>query len=99
MGTYAKFQFVYRTLSDYVQHIKYVKGQVNCVESEDMFLLTLIKLRRNMPDFGLSFKKFYPSTRVIVDATEIPIDKPSNPIAQQATFSTYKNKNTVKVLV
>ncbi|XP_074093646.1 uncharacterized protein LOC141523955 [Cotesia typhae] len=143
LGNYAKFQFVYGTLSDYVDRIKYVKGQVNSVEPEDMFLLILMKLRRNIPDFGLSiyfgiseavvrnifntwihmiyqlwslidiwpsrevvdfympegFKKLYPSTRVIVDATEIPIDKPSNPIAQQATFSTYKNKNTVKVLV
>ncbi len=25
--------------------------------------------------------------------------KPSQPVAQQATFSTYKNRNTVKVLV
>ncbi|KAK3907776.1 tRNA(Ile)-lysidine synthase [Frankliniella fusca] len=41
----------------------------------------------------------YPSTRVIVDATEIPIEKPSKPTAQQATFSTYKNTNTLKVLV
>ncbi|XP_044596703.1 uncharacterized protein LOC123273366 [Cotesia glomerata] len=126
-----------------VDRITYVKGQVNSVEPEDIFLLILMKLRRNISDFGLSiyfgiseavvrnifntwihmihqlwslidtwpsrevvdfymqegFKKLYPSTRVIVDATEIPIDKPSNLIAQQATFSTYKNKNTVKVLV
>lgn len=45
------------------------------------------------------FKKSYPSTRVIVDGTEIPIDKPKNPTAQQSTFSTYKNCNTLKVLV
>jgi hypothetical protein len=46
-----------------------------------------------------SFKRHYPSTRVIIDATECPIKKPKNPTAQQATFSTYKNRNTVKVLV
>ena len=44
------------------------------------------------------FKKEFPSTRVIVDGTECPIKKPGLPRAQQATFSTYKNKNTVKVL-
>lgn len=143
LETYAKFCFVYGTLSKYVNKIKYVKTQVNCMLPEDMFLLTLMKLRRNTSDFGLSFyfgiskslvsnifntwihfiyqlwslldiwpprdvvdfympkgfKKHYPTTRVIVDATEVPIDKPSNPIAQQATFSTYKNKNTIKLLV
>ena len=45
------------------------------------------------------FKKHYPKTRVIVDGTECGIKKPSNPKSQQKTFSTYKNKNTVKVLV
>ncbi|XP_052213324.1 uncharacterized protein LOC127849625 [Dreissena polymorpha] len=46
-----------------------------------------------------SFKRLYPKTRVIIDGTECPIKKPKNPTAQQATFSTYKNRNTVKVLV
>ena len=46
-----------------------------------------------------SFKQQFPSTRVIVDGTECPIQRPKQPIAQQATFSTYKNQNTVKVLV
>jgi hypothetical protein len=45
------------------------------------------------------FKSKFPSTRVIVDGTECPVKKPSVPVAQQATFSTYKNRNTVKVLV
>ncbi|XP_052075621.1 uncharacterized protein LOC127713058 [Mytilus californianus] len=45
------------------------------------------------------FKKKFPSTRVIVDGTEFPIKKPKNPKSQQKTFSTYKNRNTVKVLV
>lgn len=43
------------------------------------------------------FAKF-PTTRVIFDATECPIKKPKQPLAQQSTFSTYKNRNTVKVL-
>ena len=41
----------------------------------------------------------YPSTRVILDATEIRVEKPSLPKLQQATFSNYKNTNTYKVLV
>lgn len=45
------------------------------------------------------FKKSYPKTRAILDGTECPIHKPSNPRAQRATFSTYKNRNTAKVVV
>ena len=46
-------------------------------------------------DFRLKF----PTTRVVVDGTEIPVKKPANPVAQRATFSSYKNRNTVKVMV
>ncbi|XP_014681283.1 PREDICTED: uncharacterized protein LOC106820842 [Priapulus caudatus] len=46
-------------------------------------------------DFRAKFSK----TRVIVDGTEFPIHKPKNPLPQQASFSTYKNKNTMKILV
>lgn len=50
----------------------------------------------NMPsDFQMKF----PNTRVIIDGTECPIKKPKKPVLQQSTFSTYKNRNTVKVLV
>ena len=45
------------------------------------------------------FKEFYPSTRCIIDATELFIQSPSNPQAQQLTFSSYKNHNTFKALV
>ena len=45
------------------------------------------------------FKNKYKGTTVIIDATEIYIEKPSNPEAQQVTFSTYKNSNTLKALV
>ena len=47
----------------------------------------------------LGFKAKFPSTRIIIDGTECPVMKPKSPIAQQATFSTYKNKNTIKLLV
>ena len=45
------------------------------------------------------FKNAYPSTRCIIDATELFITMPSNPTAQQLTFSSYKNHNTLKALV
>lgn len=45
------------------------------------------------------FKRKFPTTRLIVDGTECPIQKPKLPTAQQSTFSTYKNRNTVKVLI
>jgi len=45
------------------------------------------------------FKNNYKGTTVIIVATEMYIEKPSNPEAQQLTFSTYKNTNTLKALV
>ena len=44
------------------------------------------------------FKLHYPSTRIIIDATEVFIQRPSDPHAQQLTFSSYKNHNTAKAL-
>ena len=44
------------------------------------------------------FKRKFPATRVILDATEIPVQKPSD-IVQSATFSTYKHKNTLKTMI
>lgn len=49
--------------------------------------------------FPSRFQKLFPSTRVILDATEIPIEKPSNCNSQRMTFSTYKNRNTLKALI
>ncbi|CAG4994273.1 unnamed protein product [Parnassius apollo] len=45
-----------------------------------------------------SFENFE-KTRIIIDSTEVPICKPTNPLSQQATFSNYKNKNTIKFLI
>ena len=45
------------------------------------------------------FKSKFPSTRVILDGTECPIQKPSQPLAQQTTFSSYKNRNTLKTVI
>ena len=45
------------------------------------------------------FRESYPSTRCIIDATEVFIQQPSSPVAQQLTFSSYKNHNTLKAIV
>lgn len=45
-----------------------------------------------------SFKK-YPNTRIIIDCTEVFIEKPTSPYAQRATWSEYKGHNTIKALV
>lgn len=45
------------------------------------------------------FYSKFPTTRLIIDGTEIAVKKPKPPISQQSTFSTYKNRNTVKVLI
>ena len=53
-------------------------------------------VNKYMPEI---FKKDYPNTRIIIDATELVIERPSSLSHQSATFSNYKNRNTVKVLV
>ena len=45
------------------------------------------------------FKDLYPTTRVIIDATEVFVETPSLPELQQMTFSSYKNHNTFKGLI
>uniref|UniRef100_A0A2C9K5B8 DDE Tnp4 domain-containing protein n=1 Tax=Biomphalaria glabrata TaxID=6526 RepID=A0A2C9K5B8_BIOGL len=45
------------------------------------------------------FQKTFPTCRVIIDTTEFYIHKPINPTSQQASFSTYKNHNTLKSLI
>ena len=41
----------------------------------------------------------YPNTRCIIDCTEFKIQKPSLPSSQKATYSSYKQTNTLKLLV
>ncbi|KAL4719540.1 hypothetical protein ACJJTC_013835 [Scirpophaga incertulas] len=67
----------------------------------DMWSLIDIWPTREMVNFYMpdSLQKDYPSTRIIIDGTEIPIQKPSQSDSQKATFSTYKHKNTLKFLV
>ena len=46
-----------------------------------------------------AFKELYPSTRCIVDCTEIFIEMPTSYRCQSATFSNYKHHNTAKGLI
>ena len=50
----------------------------------------------NMPNV---FRIKYPTTRVIIDATEITVEQPALPELQQLTLSNYKNHNTYKGLI
>ncbi len=47
----------------------------------------------------LNLSRINPSTRVIIDATEIYVEQPRLPELQQMTFSNYKNDNTYKALI
>ena len=60
---------------------------LKCPSKEDV--------KKNLPR---SFCKF-PSTRIIIDCTEIFLQKPTSPSAQRATWSNYKQHNTMKALV
>ena len=50
--------------------------------------------RHASPDFAT-----YPNTRIIIDCTEIFIQRPTSLASQCLTFSSYKHHNTFKVLV
>ena len=54
------------------------------------------KVNKWMPPF---FRRWYPTTRAIVDATEFFVEKPSSLARQSATWSNYKNDNTMKCIV
>ena len=45
------------------------------------------------------FKEKYPSTYVVINATEFKIEKPANPDLQVATWLKYKMTNMLKLLV
>ena len=46
-----------------------------------------------------TFKELYPTTRCIIDCTEIFTEMPTSYRSQSATFSNYKHHNTAKGLV
>ncbi|XP_077987889.1 uncharacterized protein LOC144442419 isoform X2 [Glandiceps talaboti] len=53
-------------------------------------------IRTHLP---AQFKRIYANTRVIIDCAEISIERPSNILARQKTYSNGKHHNTAKFLV
>lgn len=53
-------------------------------------------VQKSLPE---CFKMDYPTTRVILDCTELFIQNPSHFRVQSETYSTYKNHNTAKGLI
>ena len=53
-------------------------------------------INTTMPE---DFRKAYPSTRVIIDCTEVKCAMPSSLLLNSELFSTYKNHTTLKGLV
>uniref|UniRef100_A0A1X7VSF7 DDE Tnp4 domain-containing protein n=1 Tax=Amphimedon queenslandica TaxID=400682 RepID=A0A1X7VSF7_AMPQE len=110
--TYAHFIICYNFLGDAVHHIIYPGSSVDLSSKTRMksqpwvnFLYykfkeipiypTQAQVQSLIPE---QFKSHYSSTRIIIDTTEVFIQRPSNPHAQQLTFSSYKNHNTAKAL-
>ncbi|XP_077532049.1 uncharacterized protein LOC144144464 [Haemaphysalis longicornis] len=56
---------------------------------------TLEQVKENLPE---SFK-FFPNTRIVLDCTEVRIQKSTKLTAQRQTYSPYKHYNTFKALV
>lgn len=54
------------------------------------------KINKLMPP---CFRKWYPTTRIVIDCTEFYINTPSSLARQSATWSEYKSHNTVKCLI
>lgn len=50
-------------------------------------------------DENVMYQRQTNTCTVIIDCTETKIEKPQNPVSQQATYSTYKSANTLKVLL
>ena len=53
-------------------------------------------VKKYMPE---AFKEDHPNTRIIIDVTEFSIECPSFLFSPACTFSAYKNRNTVKILI
>jgi hypothetical protein len=54
------------------------------------------QVQQFMPE---SFKKLFPSTRVVIDCTEIAVQTPSSMVLRSELYSSYKGRTTLKCLV
>ena len=57
---------------------------------------TTAQIKDSMPE---CFKNIYPKTRVIVDCTEIKVQRPSSKVLNSEFYSAYKSHTTLKCLV
>ena len=70
------------------QHFNLVKDKIGWLTKEET--------KETMPP---SFKMYYPNTRIIIDASEVRIQKPSSVKAAILTYSQYKSAHTLKFLI
>ena len=59
-------------------------------------LPTTAQIKNSMPE---CFKTIYPKTRVILDCTEIKVQRPSSKVLNSEFYSAYKSHTTLKCLV
>nr|XP_054926585.1 uncharacterized protein LOC129384934 isoform X2 [Dermacentor andersoni] len=79
------------------ERVPELETQLSLLQVGQMDLwLSRDKVDKAMPAI---FKERYPSTRAIIDATEVRCEVPSSLVLQSATYSTYKSTNTMKGLV
>ncbi|XP_071173225.1 uncharacterized protein [Mytilus edulis] len=80
---------VSRKIITWTNYLYFILGGINIWPSRG-------KIMEHMPQ---DFKLLYPSTRVIIDCTEIFTERPSSLALASKTFSSYKSHNTWKGLV
>lgn len=80
---------VSRIIITWINYLYFQLKEINIWPSQEI-------IKETMPS---DFSKKFPKTRVIMDATEIPIERPSNVESQSATWSNYKHKNTLKAMI
>ncbi|XP_062583702.1 uncharacterized protein LOC134245437 [Saccostrea cucullata] len=80
---------VSRKIITWANFLYFILGSINIWPSKE-------HIYEKMPQ---SFKLFYPSTRVIIDCTEIKTERPSSLALGSKCYSTYKSSHTWKGLV
>lgn len=80
---------VSRTFTAWINFLFLKFGTINIWPSQEV-------VRETMPE---AFKEKFPSTRVIIDCTEIKCEMPSSLLLNSELFSSYKNHTTLKALI
>lgn len=78
-----------RTFTAWINFLYLKFGTINIWPPQEV-------VRETMPD---AFKEKFPSTRVIIDCTEIKCEMPSSLLLNTELFSSYKNHTTLKALI